>query len=601
MNSSLFVDPAIVSLSHSPSRPQLSKQKSTLEPGSALLKLLDSAMANAAKEKTPQSTAKLVNGLLPEHGQVDWVLTLVPKCKRDLPYVYSIQTLLEIHADPMVTKYDARNLPPYSFWHTKPKLVSEVNRTAGNLKRNRRANNPDSGNGPNSNAHSHDTARPWEYGLSKATWDRRPAGFLKQSELETMSRDRILQLLGENPEEDTPEWDTPVNNVSAVDIDMGSTVEDFERWKQQKRNEERRRNGEDVQEFLEVPKGNDVDSFFSFASSASDLVKRNSHNAETGQSSVKDSSKFSSFFGPSLLASRSGAESDKKAGLNESSVGGTAGRSLRFFKSESSTQSKAPPVAQHQYPSNQPQPSSATVHPATSDVTSQNFQRFQPGIPTLGIPGPGNGPPPGFPGLPWNPNTGMVPPPGLIGPTGGSNDNFFFSLLQKRNAEAAPDGKTEVQDGKNIQSRLPGDNQSNIPGNTPNDLFYGRPPPGMFVPGIPPPGTHMHSVMMQGKVSNGLLRPSNNYGLQQSGKAGPQGQPQQLQQAPQAHRQHLQQHQQPSLQHPPQGQMGGMPNEIPPWVRRQPDPSGKMPQPPHFGFPGQVFPPGLANRDHQGK
>lgn len=624
MNSDLFVDPAIVSLSQPPARPKLSQQKSILEPGSALSKLLDSAMANAAKEETPDSFGPTGNEAQLEtpssptptsSGPVqDWMLTLIPECKQNRDKVYSIQKLLQLHTDPNVALYDTTQLPQVTFWQLKHKSVPEINRNApGNQKRNRRANG--NNNNINSSNGGHDTGRSWEHGNSKLSWDRRPAGFLKQSELESMSRDKISQLLGENPNEDAPEWDTPIGNVSGKSIDMGSTVEDFERWKQQMRNEERRRNGEEVLDLPETNdtvKGNDVDNFFSFVN---DSTQRNSTGSlpEVTRAPVKDSSKFSSFFGALPLSLRVATEVPPEQSSEERSEqkAPPSGRSLRFFKSDAPSPAQALPSKQTQ--PQQPQPKNlASKAPNSNDPPTSQYPRYPSGIPP-GISHSGTKPPvppPGYPAHGIIPPAGMVQPhapgmgpPGLNGPPGGSNDNFFFSLLQKRGdeipgQELKQNPVSSLQKGDSPQ--FSGANYPSIHGNVPpNHPFFGRPPPGMYPPGMPLPGASGHPQhMIQGQVHTnnhnmmGGIQPgsSNVYGQMQPGKPG--NQPPQPQQ------------QQPQNQQQPQAQQR-MPSDLPPWMRLQPGPNGQMPQPQQFAYPpmGPGFPPGLAsNQTHpQGK
>lgn len=620
MNPDLFVDPAIVSLSQVPTqRPPLAQQKSTLEPGSALSKLLDSAMANAAKEETPElsersSAEQPVNAVYtaPLVPSLDWMLTFVPECKRDLAHVYTIQTLLQMHSDPAVANFDTAKLPPQTFFHIRPKTTQESNRGATNtLKRNRRANGKEGAAIPDFN-------RPWEHSKPKQAWDRRPGGFLKQTELETMSRDKISQLLGESPNEDIPEWDSPVDNAPAG-IDMGSTVEDFERWKQLMRNEEKIRNGEPVSDFQ---KGNDVDSFFSFVKSgdvqnkASSASLGTSVSLDLARASVKDSSKFSSFFGasPQPRAQRSSVDSsasqqdrtdenDNKSGTNSS------GRVLRFFQSDQAQNSPSLSQPSHPHtnpPANQPQNNPGMRLP--KEGASPGYPRGPGYMPPPGIPVPGSAPPPGFPGLARHSSSGAPPPPppGLQGPPGPmgplgppgpqtGNDNFFFSLLQKRNDEAGPGGEGNAtgpknKDQKNEQSFPPPGMFPGQPGNGPHSHpFYGHPPPGMFPSGMPHQNLPAHLAQGQGQNArlSGTMQPatSNQYGGHPlPGKPGPPQKGPMPPQFPQMH-----------------SEMGAVPGDLPPWMRMPPGPNGQAGAALPYslgpgGFPrGQGFPPGLGS------
>lgn len=626
MNSDLFVDPAIINLSQAPARPGLSQKKSALEPGSALSKLLDSAMANAAKEKSPDDFDKPASesllpvvGLVPlaKVGNDDWMLTLIPECKINREKIYSIESLLTLQNDPNVSLYDASQLPPQSFWFIKTKHTTDTNRgNAGNSKRNRRSNN-------NTHANTHaysgqDSGRSWDHGSSKVNWDRRPAGFLKQSELETMSRDKILKLLGENPNEVAPEWDSPLNNGSGSNINMGSTVEEFERWKQEMRNEDRRRNGEDVHESLdgaETIKGNEVDNFFSFVSTSNEKPPRGNSGSVTDshRAIAKDSSKFSTFFGAPPLTQRSSIESDSPRAntsdrSNQNPSVTSSGRSLKFFTNDTSANPSAPvKTSSQELPAQANIPSSGTK-PPSNDLGSQ-FSRYSTEAAPPGIPLSGNALPPlGYPGLSRNPPPGMAlpqgmaPPPGLNKPPGGSNDNFFFSLLHRRGDEP-PRTENQVPSLQEVPQSGSKDDNRQLPngafppsyptGVPPNHPLFGLPPPGMFPPGMTPSGqmgppqSRIHPGQNGQETGNIHIPGGPNSFNASSGKPGQSVQ-----------FQHLQQGQGQQI---PQGlqnqQMGAMPSDIPPWKRVQPGPNGQMPPPPsHFAYPqmGPGFPPGMA-------
>lgn len=612
-NSDLFIDPAIVSLSHAPAgRPPLAQKKSTLEPGSALSKLLDSAMANAAKELTPESSERPVLDLESAPSAVsggasslnnDWMLTLIPECKRGREMVYSIQTLILLQNEPAVSLFDSGKLPPATFWQVKQKSASDANRNnAGNLKRNRRNNN---NNGGGNGGQTHDSGRSWDHSGSKLSWDRRPGGFLKQTELESMSRDKISQLLGENPNEDTPEWDTPVSNVGLNGIDMGSTVEDFERWKQLMRQEDRRKNG--VSDEAPVySKGNDVDNFFSFVGTSTDNVPRSNVGAaqEPSKALVKDSSKFSSFFGapgrPPHSTEDTAAALQPRKESKSGSVSSAPGRGLRFFKNEPATSS---PVAQQSQQVSQLPPNISG--PAASHSSNQGppqYPRYPSDLAPPGIAAHSSVPPQGYPGLTRTTSSGVAPPPGLSGPPAISDDNFFSGLLLRRQQELPGPASSQSLEISGADPKI--DHQQyppmggfhNIPsGAGPNHPFFGRPPPGMFPPGMPPQGPHGHPQQPIGSAhppnSNMNARMG---GPAQSGAPGTPGKGQmQLQQQLQGHQQSV-----------------ATGNEIPPWMRMQPGPNGQLPPPPHYamgpgGFPpmNHGFLPGMApsNAEHRQK
>lgn len=76
-----------------------------LEPGNALSKLLDSAMAKAAKESTPD--------LVPRSRSVSPIPAVTSK--PGIPYVYSIEFLLSLKLSPDIPDYkDSPELPDKS-------------------------------------------------------------------------------------------------------------------------------------------------------------------------------------------------------------------------------------------------------------------------------------------------------------------------------------------------------------------------------------------------------------------------------------------------------------------------------------------------------
>ena len=629
MNLDLFVDPAVVSLSMPPQRPPLTHLKSALEPGSALSKLLDSAMANAAKEETPEvetqpAVATAVPVPVPKPAPAlppgipqDPALVFVPECKRGRPHVYTIQRLLQLHADPAVLLFDWHRLPPASFWHIKPKSTPETARNSGGLKRNRR---------------SHKCGAPGAGAVLDATrskprtaWDRRPGGFLKQTELESYSSDRISELLGENLQEDSPEWDTPVDSA-ALHIDIGSTVEDFERWKQLRR-EENRKNGRQVDDAgrfaaaEDSAKGNDVDNFFSYVRTTDDLHSRNSSgSAASGTSAAdkgvrlhaKDFSKFSSFFGPVQPLQRPpidshGSISEKSdrtatSGSGGATTGGAAARGLRFFKNDAASNTANPPASGH-YPGSLPHtpaglPASNTPH--ANEAASSSFLHRSSGLPPPVIPV--SSPQQGIPGMPRHPPAGVAPAPGLnglqpLGPRGpislgaagqpvGSNENFFFSLLQKRGDEQhQPQSKKEGICSEQLQFVQLG-NYGTPAAAPPNHPMFGLPPPGMFPRGMPTPGQHaphgQHGKLgpMQpngSTISSGALNANVRMGVPLPSGGIPS-------------------HFQNQGETPQQMEMN-MQGELPPWIRMH-GPNGQSAPPPHYpvgpGYAPQGFPPGLA-------
>lgn len=544
--SDLWSDPAIVNASSSSvatsthatsDMTSATPQKSALEPGNALSKLLDSAMANAAKEKTPDFDPKpdpdLVSALSTSRSSF---LSTIPPTKSLHARIYTIETLLQLRNDPAVALFDQSRLPGHGFWATR--LRAPENAAGGkhsgshglNSRKNRRG-----GNSGHSAANQTDSLK----------WERKPAGFLKQSELDGMSSEKISQLLGEAPDEGAPEWDSP-GASAASKIDMGNTVEDFERWKQSMRQEDRRKRGEDdfqTMEHGEAHQSNEVDSFFSFVK-PKDLVPEKANLPALKQSDLK-SSRFSSFFSPPL-ATGTPQESTTQLSSKRPSVSDSRSTSksdvssnLRFFGSEQAqtpVQSAQQPVANSLPPQvAKPQPLRAQNGPPPG--IHQKYNQYAPnndfasgGFQGGSMPPPGFGPPGGLP------NFGHAGPMGMNPKT---NDSFFLSLLNRGDAELpgiapllqglpapVPD-KAANRGLMDAGKAFPGKNVSGPPApqGAPKPMqhpyFAQQPPPMQFSPGMrAPPGMQFppgmqyppgmfHPGMVPGG-RNGQLQPNQN-------------------------------------------------------------------------------------------
>lgn len=401
-----IIDSSIVSMSNSSSTPPAYTRPAqenlkvhgngSFEPGSALSKLLDSAVANAAKELTPEPESASPDLNSPRHSSM---LETVPK-KTDHSRVYSIEKLLALRAAPEVAHFDTSILPDSSFWVLKSsrpqKNQQEKEYKNGHSgKRNHRRSNH--------NNHGPD-------GDSK--WERKSLGFAKSPELDKLSSEKISQLLGENPEEALPEWDAPDTND--MKMDMGSTVDDFERWKKHMRDEERRKNGEPDVSDVDTPaaKSNEVDSFFSFIKPKDSLGPEPTSNSPKPVQETAKSSRFSSFFGG---ASEESPRRAPPPGLGSRQSSGVASDvlGLRFFggNNDLKNQNQQPEVQPRQVP----QPTNYPVPPQSVNPVGAQLPQFNQPVPGLG--------------------------PAGVHPT--SNDSFFLSLLNKR----TPSGNMPLAQG----------------------------------------------------------------------------------------------------------------------------------------------------------
>ena len=268
----------------------------SVEPGSALSKLLDSAIAKAAEESTPEfeprSRSNSPNTTMP---------TISKLSKKSLERVYTIEFLFELRNLPFVKDYKETNeLPDKSFWRAKSK--------SQNTSSGAKDFGHNSKHGNNNNNNKNKNASNKKRQDSASNWERKP-GFLKTGDLDSLSEDKISQLLGEPTEEIEPEWESADLN-NELNLNMGQTVEDFEKWKSNMRSEERRRNGEIVEDNTDLnaeKSGNEVDYFFSFVKPKTQSVDSNASSLKAPSSGVSTptvansepsakSSRFSSFF-----------------------------------------------------------------------------------------------------------------------------------------------------------------------------------------------------------------------------------------------------------------------------------------------------------------
>ncbi|ODV69623.1 hypothetical protein HYPBUDRAFT_172235 [Hyphopichia burtonii NRRL Y-1933] len=415
-----------------------------LEPGSALSKLLDSAMANAAKESTPELEPRSSNAS-PVSKSPQFLYK--PKTKNP-DFVYSMDYLFELSNSPLIKNYDnSPELPDKSFWRLKARNSSKNEKDFNNTNLRNHHNNHNSNNRKHNNNNN-----------KSLDWERKPTGFGKANDLDSLSPDKISQLLGETADEVEPEWDTADLTGEELKINMGQTVEDFERWKMSMRNEERKKNGELEDNSSETTQstgnaGNEVDNFFSFVKPKSENSNKSSRNTSVStpvnanNETTTKSSRFSSFFNTPVSETPS---QPKEQPQNQKLLFGS-----RFF-SASSTPAAAPAApATAPGPAPAPAPAAAQAPPSIKSTLSgantnvslpeQNpvaspFNQHPSLVISQNLPHPPPGLPHGPPGLPQAPQSISQGIP--IG--GNANDSFFLSLLNKKEANASQTGTPQA-------------------------------------------------------------------------------------------------------------------------------------------------------------
>lgn len=466
-NNPIFSDPSIIQVSedqsasnnsHSSAASFLLKPSSSsaLEPGSALSKLLDSAMANAAKESTPELEPRSSTN----SPTIKSPLSSAAFYKFKNPnLIYSVDFLLSIKESPLVQNYDnSPELPDKSFWRLRAKAPSRNEKDFANLNiRNGHHHNANANHNNNHSKNSNSRRQNNNNNPKSFGWDKKGTGFVKNNDLDSLSNDKISQLLGEAVDEVEPEWESADLANDELKMNMGQTVEDFESWKAHMRLEDKKKHG-DTEESIEhqtenQPRGNEVDNFFSF------VKPKTEHSNETSKSSrntsvstpsgtnleaAGKSSRFSSFFNtPSSndLPQNTNKESQQSPASHHQKQQLSGGAS-RFFS-----------------PAVQPQ----TTSPAQVPI-SQSSQLPSQGPPIPGFGFPSQNPPPITNGYQSAPQT--VTPNALFsggGKTGGGsvNDSFFLSLLNKKESNNSSQAGTPQAAPSNLLSSIQNKSLSN--------------------------------------------------------------------------------------------------------------------------------------------
>lgn len=528
---------------------------SSLEPSSVLSKLLDSAIAKAATESTPEFEPRSSTNTPLQLSSVSPISSHASNGSRT---TYSIDFLMSLRDLPLIENFKVGGkLPDRSFWRAGPKKAAPKEQQASK----RRGGKKEKSLAQQQQLQQLQQAPPFHR--------RGPS-----VDLDSLPEDKISHLLGETPDELEPEWDS-VEVGGDLNMNMGQTVQDFENWKQQMRMEERRLKGEDLVEespreevedgeYEQEKKGNEVENFFSFVK-PKEITRKSSTTSNSSSGVEAKSSRFSSFFGgPGPANVKSSPKAASSTTSRTSSAVGTPdedGQS-KFFGLRGLGQSSQPQqnMAKTGGPSGPPglPPSRMNGPPGIPPGYSPNQG---PGVPVASRFMPGTGPGgPGTPGTPGTPGSSVIPPymqngrpdpqftgppaPGAI-PMGGiplsmggagggplNNDSFFHSLMSKKGPEVKGDesqSQSSPQQPRNPQ---------------PLQQVYGQ--------RSQPPRAQEHAQSPQTQRGSSLQQ--NTLQAQKQQPAQPQ-QPQQLQN-PSQHQQHQQYQQQPQQQ------------QLPPWMKQ---------------------------------
>lgn len=686
----IFVDPSIVTLekdastilSLSQDRPHQQNERKqshssihNLEPGNALSRLLDSAMAHAAKESTPEATnteaGQAIQDADTETVELEALLNFIPPSKQDMENIYSINRLLKLKFEVNDVPHIKSSLPELSFWRLKAQREPHPRHLNNNL-------NGENGGIYKSKKFKKHQNETWERGKTHSNnygennhkldhFTRRGArhGFARAEELDSLSNDKISQLLGEGPDELEPEWDAEIIGDGKIGkssggggeggadddlahmsmMNMGQTVEDFEKWKYQMKLQERRRKREVVDEEVEQQKladdesaaknaGNEVDNFFSFikpthkepdfdeevvvSATVEELAPQANASAPASNNASHRSSRFSSFFqqpntsSPTKQADK-GAVDQQKPPVTLAAMPPPPGFSKFFGGQKSGPQT--------------PQYTSEPPLLNASETGLPRLQRLESSWSSpLGLPPPQAQKEHGAP-LQQQQHQSQPQPPM---PHQSSNDNFFRSLLKKKeNVQPSPPSATsspaverppypvhdekrssltesDVVAGQGQLSRKASsgtEGEGRFRGAPPQQqqqqpIYPGQLPPGLFPPGqLPPWMSGPPPKQQMGNLPPGFQPPMPHHQFQQpprqhdlqreKDKQGDSTQSPQQPKAPQLQQQQQRFSYQPGPGQQHQQQSGGrMPMPPPPGMF----PNGFMPPMPPP--PGSNFPPG---------
>lgn len=318
----------------------------SLDPSNALTKLLDSAIANAAREVTPEFGP--VTGSrsgTPSEEELGSSLASTKKNK----CIYSFERLLRLRGLSLIKSLTSEiSLPEPSFWRTKSRSHTNGKENSSSGANNSKAHHSSNKKG---NTHHKKTKE------SSSSTDKKFQNLGGIGD-DTILEAKISELLDEADGDAEPEWgEIDVN--TAMNIDMGQTVEDFERWKMQMRKEEGLQKGETIstneEDSFFKQSGNEVDSFFSFV----EPEKKNSDSVSSKGNALlgvparpsnpemlSKGSRFSSFFNENSTKSESPVQTELEKGsrsstpsLRKSELGGSRFLSMMGAQSQNTNDS----------------------------------------------------------------------------------------------------------------------------------------------------------------------------------------------------------------------------------------------------------------------
>lgn len=391
--------------------------------------------------------------------------------------VYSPEFLLSLKDSTDIPNMNSK-LPDKSFWKLVKRPVAndfKLRKNSFNKQKNHFADSHNPNN--RDRKHSHPGT----------------SSFFKNNDIDSLSQDKISQLLGESNEDAIPEWDSADlggDNFNGLGS-MGQTVQDFENWKSQMKKEERKRNGEPLEEAHvnldgEAEKaGNDVDSFFSFLKPKQNESKdRSGSIGSNSKHEAGRSSKFSSFFAPKEttpasvpppnLARNNSIDTEKLA--SRPSQPAPQLNQFQFHQQQLDQPRENLQKQQHiegQHPFspnsiNNQQPPGLSRFFNSGHENSENFPKARPN------------PPPGF---------SQERPEVRRGPPSNHADSFFMSLLNKKEGEgensASPQKSLNDLFNRPAQTRKPS-NGEGVPQVSQQENSSQHHP--QFQPG--PPGQH---------------------------------------------------------------------------------------------------------------
>lgn len=155
-----------------------------LEPGSALSKLLDSAMAKAASESTPEFEPRS-SSTTPQPSSASTMDS--PRALKNPGRIYSVEFLLSLRELPLVEEFkNLPFLPERSMWGKNLPAPKKQGNNNNNNNHHQQNNNSNNSQGKRNNK-----KRGNDFNFKP--------GFLKAEDLDSLPEDKISHLLGKPP------------------------------------------------------------------------------------------------------------------------------------------------------------------------------------------------------------------------------------------------------------------------------------------------------------------------------------------------------------------------------------------------------------------